>query len=414
MGKADMKLSIPFGDLAMPLVLGDQSIRVVSPQHFPPDEDSVMRSLTNQADSGFESFISKRNRILVVINDHTRPLADGVLEKLPLKGKEVTTIIATGAHRAPTSQELVRLLGGDVPPYGGRVVIHDATDDPSMKSIGRTARGTEVRLNSRVFDVDGFVVIGSVEPHYYAGFTGGRKFLLPGLAAFKSVEMNHSLALDERARILVLDGNPVHEDFMDALRMFGKTDDIFSIQLVMNTEHRISFASSGHIVNSFADAVQQASRTYVCPVPSKADILIAIVSPPLDLDLYQAHKAIENVKLALNDEGILILVAQCRDGIGDRAFYDLLLSKRDLSKIVKERYTFGGHKALRITQLLQRAKIFAVTELDPKVMKVISISPFVDLQSAVDNALALKGNDANILLVNDAGVTVPIPRRELK
>ncbi|MGA3404162.1 MAG: nickel-dependent lactate racemase [Candidatus Bathyarchaeia archaeon] len=408
-----MKLSIPYGDGVMPLVLGDQSIRVVSPEHFPPDEHSVMRSLTNHAESSFESFISKRDRILVVINDHTRPLAEAALKKLPLHGKEVTTIIATGTHRSPTSKELARLLGGDIPPYGGRVVIHDATDDRLTRSIGRTTRGTEVRLNSRVFDADGFVVIGSVEPHYYAGFTGGRKFLLPGLAAFKSIEMNHSLAIDDRARILVLDGNPVHEDFMDALQMFGRNEDIFSIQLVMNTEHRISFASSGHIVNSFTDAVQQALRTYASPVPSKADILIAIVSPPLDLDLYQAHKAIENVKPALNDDGILILLAQCRDGIGNRAFYDLL-SKRDPSRIVKEQYTFGGHKALRIIQLLQRAKIFAVTELDPKVMKGISISPFADLQSAVDNALALKGNDANIMLVNDAGVTVPIPRQELK
>lgn len=393
----------------MSLALEDrESIRTVSPQHFPADEDSVMRSLTNHTDSGLESFLSKRDRILVVINDHTRPLATTALEKLPLKGKDVTTLIATGTHREPTPKELARLLGGDIPPYGGRVVIHDATNKES-KSIGRTTRGTEVCLNSQVFDADGLIVIGSVEPHYYAGFTGGRKFLLPGLASFKSIEMNHSLALDDNARILSLGGNPVHEDFMDALRMFGRNEDIFSIQLVMNPEHRISFASSGDIVNSFTDAVQHALRTYVCPVPFKADILIAIVNPPLDIDLYQAHKAIENVKPALNDDGILILLAQCRDGIGNRFFYDLLASKQEPSGILREHYTFGGHKALRITQLLQRARIFAITDLDSEVMRTISITPFADLQSAVNTALTLKGNDATITLVNDAGVTVPMP-----
>jgi nickel-dependent lactate racemase len=408
-----MRLSIPYGGKVMPLVLKDDFVRVVSAQQFATDEDSIVRSLTHQADPSFESFVSERHRILVVINDHTRPLAKSVLEKLPLKGKEVTTIIATGTHRAPTHEELRYLLGGDIPPYGGQVVIHDATES-SMKSIGETTRGTEVRLNSRVFDADGIVVIGSVEPHYYAGFTGGRKFLLPGLAAFRSIEMNHSLALDDRARILALDGNPVHEDFMDALRIFNRNEDILSIQLVMNTDHRISFTSSGDIISSFADAVHQALRTYVRPVPAKADILIASVRPPLDLDLYQAHKAIENVKPALNDDGILILLAQCRDGIGNRSFYDLLASKRDLSRIVKEQYTFGGHKALRITQLLQRARIFAVTDLDPEVMQAISITPFVDIQSAVNRALDLKGNNTNVILVNDAGVTVPIPRRELE
>jgi nickel-dependent lactate racemase len=403
-----MRLSIPYGDEVMPLVLKDELVEVVSARNFAADEDSIVRSL-DRADPSFESFISERNRILVVINDHTRPLAKSVLEKLPLKGKEVTTIIATGTHRAPTHEELVYLIGGDTPPYGGRVAIHDATDEPSMKSIGKTTRGTELRLNSRVFDADGIVVIGSVEPHYYAGFTGGRKFLLPGLAAFKSIEMNHSLALDVKARILTLDGNPVHEDFMDALRIFGRNEDIFSIQLVMNVEHRISFTSSGGIINSFVDAVRQSLRTYVRPVPSKADILIANVSPPLDLDLYQAHKAIENVKPALNDDGVLILLAQCQDGIGNRAFYDLLASKQDLSRIVKEQYTFGGHKALRITQLLQKAKIFAVTDLEPRVMRAISITPFADIQSAVDRALELKGDNANVILVNDAGVTVPSP-----
>ena len=403
-----MRLSIPYGDEVMPLVLKDELVEVVSARNFAADEDSIVRSL-DRADPSFESFISERNRILVVINDHTRPLAKSVLEKLPLKGKEVTTIIATGTHRAPTHEELVYLLGGDTPPYGGQVVIHDATDESSMKSIGKTTRGTEVRLNSRVFDADGIVVIGSVEPHYYAGFTGGRKFLLPGLAAFKSIEMNHSLALDVKARILTLDGNPVHEDFMDALRIFGRNEDIFSIRLVMNVEHgSVSQArgiSSTRLLTQFVKSL----RTYVRPVPSKADILIANVSPPLDLDLYQAHKAIENVKPALNDDGVLILLAQCQDGIGNRAFYDLLASKQDLSRIVKEQYTFGGHKALRITQLLQKAKIFAVTDLEPRVMRAISITPFADIQSAVDMALELKGDNANVILVNDAGVTVPIP-----
>jgi len=196
--------------------------------------------------------------------------------------------------------------------------------------------------------------------------------------------------------------------------MFGRNEDIFSIQLVMTTEHQISFTSSGNIVTSFNNAVQHALKTYACPVPFKADILIAVVSPPLDIDLYQAHKAIENVKPALNDDGILILVAQCRDGIGNRSFYDLLTSRLDLSGVVREHYTFGGHKALRITQLLQRAKIFAVTDLNAETMNAISITPFADLQTAMDTALALKGNTANIMLVNDAGVTVPIPRPELE
>ena len=394
----------------MTISTGDKPIQVFEPPRFPSNEDSVTRSLSApNGSSSFESFISKRDRILVVINDHTRPFATAVLKRLRLNGKDVTTIISTGTHRAPSPDELTLLLGGTLPPYGGSVVVHNSRDPSSLRRLGRTARGTEVYLNSRVFTADGLVVIGSVEPHYYAGFTGGRKFLLPGLAGFDSIEMNHSLALDDKARILVLDGNPVHEDFMDALQMFGRIDDIFSIQLVMNTDQQISYASSGHIVNSFTDAVQHAMKTYVCRVPSKVDIIVAAVNPPLDLDLYQAQKAIENVKAALNDDGILILVAQCKDGIGNRGFYDLLASKHGLSATGKGKYTFGGHKALRIQQFLQRAKILAVTDLDPSILETISIRPFRDLQSALNEAVGLKGSDAEVALVNNAGVTVPIP-----
>jgi nickel-dependent lactate racemase len=404
-----MRISIPYGHEMMELNLDGKSIQEVSPKNISFADDLLTDSLSHpNGRSSLETFVQERKRLLVVINDHTRPFVTKVLRKLPLKDSEVTTIVATGSHRPPTTQELALLFGGDAPPYGGRVTIHDSCNAHTLEKLGRTHRGTDVRLNVNVFSHDGMIVIGSVEPHYYAGFTGGRKFLLPGLAAFEAIEMNHSLALDEHAQILRLEGNPVHEDFLDALRLFGRNEDIFSIQLVMNNDHEIGYASSGNISNSFMDAVQRATRKFVCEVDQKADILIAIVNPPLDLDLYQAHKAIENVKHALKDDGVLILVAKCGDGIGNRGFYDILSSQANVLETVKKKYTFGGHKALKITQLLQRARIFAVTEIAPTIMEAISIQPFSNLQTAADEALNLKGRDPNILLVHDAGVAVPI------
>jgi len=391
----------------------DEVTEVASPKHFKAKEDSVALSLSNPKGSAdLASFLSQMKRILVVINDHTRPVLSAVLKQLPLKDKEVTTIVATGTHRSPNREELERLLGGSGPPYGGRMAVHNATDSAALRPLGCTSRGTDVYLNSEVFGANGIIVIGSVEPHYFAGFTGGRKFLLPALAGFKSVEMNHSLALDERAKILTLAGNPVHEDFMDALRMFNRNEDVFSIQVVMNSEHQISYTSSGHIIDSFTDAVEQATRTYTCKIQSKADIVVAVVNAPLDIDFYQAHKAIENVKPVLSDAGILILVARCKDGVGNRTFYDLLASKQDVFQVVNEKYTLGRHKALRIVQLLNRARILAVTDLPPKMLQDISIAPFANIQSALDEAVKLKGSDARVLIVNDAGVAVPVVGRE--
>jgi len=387
-------------------------VDVVSPRDAPYDEDSVARSLLHPRKfPDFASFLSRRRNILVVINDHTRPTPTlDVLKRLDIAGKEVTTIVASGAHRAPSQSELEGLLGGAFPPYGGRVVVHNSRDESQLRSIGRTSRGTELQLNKLLFDADGIIVIGSVEPHYYAGFTGGRKFLLPALAGYRSIEMNHSLALDESSAILRLEGNPVHEDFMEALDLFDRYDDIFSIQLVLNRDHQISYSASGHVIESFESAIALAKEIYVAPVDAKRDIILTVARPPMDLDLYQAHKAIENVKPALRDQGVVVLVSPCTDGIGPRGFYDLLASGRDVDAKIREGYRLGYHKAAKLVQLMKRARLFAVTDLQPGVLRDISIVPCRNVQSAIDEASNLKGTDASILVVLDACLTVPVPK----
>jgi nickel-dependent lactate racemase len=128
----------------------------------------------------------------------------------------------------------------------------------------------------------------------------------------------------------------------------------------------------------------------------------------MDLDLYQAHKAIENVKLALKDEGVLILVAPCQDGIGSRGFYDLLASGGDVLNKIREGYKLGYHKAAKLAQLLTKTKLSAVTNLDPDILNVISITPYKDLEEAFDEATRLKGKESRVLVVLDGCLTVPV------
>ena len=408
-----MKIRIPYGQGSMQLDINDnRSIEIVSLSSTPPNESSIASSLSHPRGlPELSAFLSKRHKILVVINDHTRPTPTAaVLRTLDLKGKEVTTIVASGTHRAPSERELETLLGGPVPPYGGRVIVHNSRDNSQLKSMGRTSRGTELQFNEHLFHAEGIIVVGSVEPHYFAGFTGGRKFLLPALAGYKSIEMNHSLALDESSSILKLEGNPVHEDFMEALEIFNRYEDIFSIQLVLNRDHQVSCSLSGHIVDSFNGAVERAKETYVASVESKADVVIAVATPPMDLDLYQAQKAIENVKLALKDQGIVILVSPCPDGIGIRTFYDLLAAGGDVMKKIKEGYRLGYHKAAKLVELERRAKLFAVTNLQPETLNAISIAPYKDIQSAFDAATKLKGDNSRVLVALDGCLTVPVPR----
>ncbi len=404
-----MKLEIPYGNRSQQLnVSDDQLVEVASPKDTPANPESITKSIAAPTQfEDFESFISSRKKLLVVVNDHTRstPTAE-VLKQLKLKGKDATTIIACGTHREPNQQEIHEILGGPTSPFGGRLIAHNSRDDKGLIQLGTTTRGTRLSLNRNLFESDGIILVGSVEPHYFAGYTGGRKFLLPALAGFESIVMNHALAIDDNARITQLDGNPVHEDFMDALRLFGRIDDIFSLQLVLNAEHQVSYASSGHIVHSFLNAVKQAKATYVASIQAKADIVISISKPPLDIDFYQSHKAIENVKLAVRDAGIIILVSSCREGIGDRGFYNLLTSD---TPIVADSHKFGIHKAIKLKKLLEKTNIFVVSDLPSAIPHAMSLIPFTNVQTALDKAIEIKGKSARVLIVYDGSVVVPIP-----
>lgn len=405
------KLDLPSSQGSVRLEVEEgRPIEFASPAKTPADLESIKESMANPGHFvDLDTFIAKRKKLLVVVNDHTRPTPSwAVLKHLHLKGKEVTTIIASGSHRPPNPEEIHRILGGSLPPYGGKVLLHNSKDSNSLKPLGETSRGTKLFFNPLLFEADGIIVIGSVEPHYFAGYTGGRKFLLPGLAGLESIVMNHSFAADESSRILALDGNPVHEDFMEALRMFGRTDDIFSVQLIVNAEHQVCYTNSGHIVASFCEAVKHASEVYVPTIQKKADIVISIAKPPMDIDLYQSQKAIDNVKLSVQKDGIIILVSSCQEGIGNRGFYELLSGGEVLNKT--NAHKFGFHKAVKLSNLLKNVQVFAVTNLPPDIPKAISLTPYQDLQKAFVDATKIKGKNSRVLIVTDGSITVPLPQ----
>jgi nickel-dependent lactate racemase len=217
--------------------------------------------------------------------------------------------------------------------------------------------------------------------------------------------------LDPKAEVLGLDGNPVHEDFMEALQLFNRNQDVFSIQLLLNSRQEICYTNSGHIIDSFNAAVEEARKVYTRRVKGKADIIIAITKPPLDLDLYQSLKSVENTKLALEDDGVMILVSKCLDGIGNRSFYELLAGGSDAIGRARETKPFGCHKAIKFSDLLDRARVFAVTSLPPRDLEAIGVRAFDHVQKAMEEATQLKGPESQVLVVNDAAVTVPVPDR---
>ena len=363
---------------------------------------------------GFAEFLKTEGKIVFVVNDGTRPTPTAkILEEIwpLLKGREVFFIVATGVHRGPTEDEWHYILGKEI--YNellsrGAVKAHDSRRDEAV-CLGKTKYGTDILINRKVAEASKVVVIGSVEPHYFAGYTGGRKAFLPGVAGFASVEQNHKLAMSAGAKAGVLEGNPVHEDMAEAYRALGSVD-VFSIMTVLDREDDIYAVAAGDLEGSFSEAVLKADEVFCVEIDEKADIVISAAPYPMDVDLYQSQKAIESGKLALKEGGILILVSQCRDGIGERGFYDLLAGAKepgDVLEKIEGAYKLGYHKVGKILEMERWAQTWAVTDLADEIVETVRMKPYHDLEKALSDAFERQGKDAKVIVLPCGSVTIP-------
>jgi nickel-dependent lactate racemase len=411
-----MKIEIPYGLVSKELVLPEASkVEIVYPNKLflSKKKSAIEEALDKPLNClPFLNWIEKKRNVLFIINDAARPTPTfDILKELDkrMNLEEARYIIATGAHRKPTDEELELIFREMLDKIKSNIKIHNAGDKKRLIKLGRTKRGTEVCINKEVIEAEAIISIGSVEPHYFAGFTGGRKSFFPGLAGYSSIEQNHKHALEKGAEPLSLEGNPVHLDFAEA---FKKMPDIpiFSIQSVVKNQKEICRVFCGDIHESFIEASKYAKKVFCVEVKEKADILIAVAKPPLDKNLYQAHKAIEHGRLALKEKGILVLVAACSDGIGPDNFYKLLSYSTDPEKIIKtarDDYKLGYHKAARIAELSQKAEICVVSEIEDKILQDMFMRPFDSLQEAVNSSMDKKGKDAKILIITDGANTIP-------
>ncbi len=355
-------------------------------------------------------FLEGGKDIVFIVNDGTRPtptakVLDALSKRMDLR--QARYLIATGTHRDMTEEEYNNVFGSHYQELKDRIIAHDAKKSECVY-LGDAKSGTPMEVNKIAVDADRLVIITSVEPHYFAGYTGGRKSFLPGVASFKTIETNHKLAMSKEAQSLVLEGNPVHEDMMDALEQV-KGKKIFTIQMVLDRHQNIYKVASGDINKAFAQAVEWANKVFVVSIPEKADVVISVAPYPMDVDLYQSQKALDNGKWALKEGGKIIMVSKCREGVGHATFLTQLSSSKDPKQVLenlKAEYKLGYHKAAKMAEIAVWADIWAVTDLDPELISSANITPFPSVEDAVKKALS-ENPDARILILSDGSVTIP-------
>jgi nickel-dependent lactate racemase len=325
-----------------------------------------------------------------------------------MKDENVTVIFACGTHRPVTHDETIRLLGETIV-NRVKTVSHDPRA-PDLIDVGTTRKfGTKVRLNSVFMNADIRILTGDVCLHYFAGYGGGRKSILPGISSEETVKHNHALLLDAHAKTGVLTENPVHEDMVEAAKMV-RVD--FALNVVINTRHEVVKAFAGDVDRVFYEGVRLVDEMYRVQVDRRADIVV--VSPggnPADLNLFQAYKAVDNALEVVKRGGVIVLVAELPDGHGNDDFYDWMVKYGDLRIVereVKRNFVVGGSKAYYYLKALQKAQIILVSSMpDYYATSVFRLKTARAVNDALNQAFNIAGKNARVWTMPYGNYTLP-------
>jgi len=346
---------------------------------------------------------------LFVVNDAYRPTpTEQILKWLLSEGKlnvKAKFLIATGCHQRPDDRQLRKIFGEFIDKMSDRLFIHDAKDRNSMIEVGTDRTGEKVLINRHFYESERVVVIGSIEPHYFAGFTGGRKSIFPGLCDYETTVRNHNMGISFDAAPVKLAGNPVHEHLQFLMTLVSEKK-IFGIQIVCGYEGIANAIECGQLDSAFYRAAKLSRRLFEMVVANKYDLILAEVRPPLDSNLYQLQKSLENCQSAVQDGGMVILFSPCHEGIGSDAFYKLADRwNKDGNIRAHANDSFGVHKLHRVNKIGERINVYLHSELDEGIPDKVFFKSALEPQEMIDK-LMKKDDELNIAIVRDAGHTV--------
>jgi nickel-dependent lactate racemase len=360
--------------------------------------------------------VKPESRVAIVVDDATRsapsdlmvpPLLDE-LNNGGVKDENMTVIFASGIHRAVEPEEAVKLVGESVS-MRVKTVTHDCKAQ-DLVQVGTTQKhGTKVFLNRLFTDADIRILTGDIGLHYFAGYGGGRKSVLPGISGEETVKHNHALLLDPNAKTGMLAENPVHQDMVEAAAM-AKVD--FVLNVVMNSKRELVRAFAGDLEQVFSEGVKLADEMYRVHVDRRADIVI--VSPggdPSDVNLFQAYKSVDNALEVVKRGGVIILVAELPEGHGNREFYEWMIKFDDLKSVereIKRNFVVGGSKAYYYMKALQKARIILVSSMpDYYAANVFKLKTARAVNDAFNEAMNMVGKTAKVWTLPYGNYTLP-------
>lgn len=414
-----MRLEFGFGKGMQTVEVPEQNLMGIlipdTPKVELSEDAEVRRALKNPIKSQpLHRIVKPGEKIVIITSDITRPMPTAkvmpaVLDELYMAGvdpSDITLVFALGSHRKHTEAER-RKLSGERAWNEIRCIDGDNSD---FVSLGVTSRGTPVDIIRIVAEADRRICLGNVEYHYFAGYSGGVKAIMPGVSTREAIQSNHSRMVEQSACAGKLDGNPVREDIEEAVARFCPAD--FIVNVVLDEHKQIVKAVAGHPVEAHREGCRFLDTLYRKEIKERADIVLCSQGgAPKDLNLYQTQKALDNAKHAVKKGGIIILIGACSEGMGEGVFEKWMTESSNPAEMIERiqrDFQLGGHKAAAIALVLQNADIYLVSELDAEFVKGIFLKPYQTVQQALDAAFAKLGSNATVLAMPYGGSTLPV------
>ena len=412
-----MKLEFGFGTGTQVVEVPDKNLMGVLMSNDVPrglmNEEEVVRALENPIGTPrLREIVKPGEKIAIVTSDITRPcpsyrILPALLDELYAAGcraEDVTLVFALGSHRGHTPEEMKKLAGERA--YSEiRCVDSDRADCVHM---GTTDAGTPVDITRAVAEADRRICLGNIEYHYFAGYSGGAKAIMPGVSTREAIQCNHRMMVREEAHAGNLEGNPLRMDIEQAAAICGVD---FIVNVVLDEHKQIVKAVAGDLVKAHREGCRFLDRMYLKELDSRANIvLVSQGGAPKDLNLYQTQKALDNAKHAVKNGGAIILIGSCREGLGEKVFEEWMLNAPTAESMIERigrDFQLGGHKAAAIAMVLQNAEIYLVSDLEDDFVKKIFLKPAHSAQEALDAAFARLGPDATVLAMPYGGSTLP-------
>ena len=351
-------------------------------------------------------------KIAIVTSDITRPMPTykvmpALLDELYAAGvrrEDITLVFALGSHRRHTPQEQQKLAGERA---WNEIRCVDSDPDDCVH-LGTTKAGTPVDITRAVAQADRRICLGNIEYHYFAGYSGGAKAIMPGVSTRSAIQANHSMMVRPEACAGALETNPLRMDIEEAGAICGID---FIVNVVLSEHKEIIRAVAGDPVAAHRAGCRFLDRIYRKELPQAADIvLVSQGGAPKDLNLYQTQKALDNARHAVKQGGIIVLIGSCKEGLGEKVF-EQWMTKSSSPDAMIERigrdFQLGGHKAAAIAMTLKKADIYLVSDLEDDFVRSIFLTPQPDVQTALDRAFAVLGPDATVLAMPFGGSTLP-------